>query len=80
MFYTVNVTLSTFIFQVEFELVEKEVCEPLMDLKVGVEALRGSATFSAVLSVLLTVGNYLNGSQCKGFQLEYLSKVSHNFM
>ena len=44
-------------------------------LKVGVEALRGSNTFGAVLSVLLAVGNYLNGSQCKGFQLEYLSKV-----
>ena len=43
-----------------------------MDLKVGVEALRGSSTFAAVLSVLLGVGNYLNGSQCKGFQLEYL--------
>ena len=40
------------------------------------EALRGSGTFAAVLSVLLAVGNYLNGSQCKGFQLEYLSKVS----
>ena len=39
------------------------------------EALRGSSTFGAVLSVLLAVGNYLNGSQCKGFQLEYLSKV-----
>ena len=30
--------LRLWAFKVEFELVEKEVCEPLMDLKVGVES------------------------------------------
>ena len=28
-----------------------------------------------VLAVLLQIGNFLNGSSCKGFQLDYLSKV-----
>ncbi len=46
-----------------------------MDLKTGLELLKNNATFKTILSVLLTVGNFLNSSQCKGFQLEYLSKV-----
>ena len=28
-----------------------------------------------MLAVLLQIGNYLNSSTCKGFQLDYLSKV-----
>ena len=56
-------------------MTEREVCEPLMDLKIGLESLTKNQTFKYILSVLLAVGNYLNGSQCKGFQLDYLSKV-----
>jgi hypothetical protein len=67
--------LRLWAFKVEFEIVEKEVCEPLMDLKIGLEAMQTNATFKTILSVLLTVGNFLNSSKCKGFQLEYLSKV-----
>jgi hypothetical protein len=26
-------------------------------------------TFKTILNVLLTIGNFLNGSQCKGFQV-----------
>lgn len=46
-----------------------------MDIKQGVEALQKNKTFKVILSVLLAVGNFLNGSDVKGFQIEYLSKV-----
>ena len=59
----------------EFEVIEKEVCEPFMDLKIGIVALRKNSTFKTIMNVLLTFGNFLNGSSCKGFQLDYLEKV-----
>ena len=62
-------------FKMEFETIEREVCEPLMDLKTGLESLRNNPTFRVILSVLLTIGNFLNESEAKGFQLEYLAKV-----
>eukprot|EP00095_Tigriopus_kingsejongensis_P007677 maker-scaffold156_size297567-snap-gene-1.36 protein:Tk07677 transcript:maker-scaffold156_size297567-snap-gene-1.36-mRNA-1 annotation:"fh1 fh2 domain-containing protein 3-like" len=67
--------LRLWAFKMEFECTEKEVCEPLMDLKIGLEHIQTNATFRTILSVLLTIGNFLNSSQSKGFQLEYLSKV-----
>jgi len=54
---------------------EKEICEPLGDLKQGLEILRSSLTFNAILSVILEIGNFLNGSHSKGFQIDYLAKV-----
>jgi hypothetical protein len=54
---------------------EKEICEPLGDLKQGLEILRSSLTFNAILSVILEIGNFLNGSNSKGFQIDYLAKV-----
>ena len=56
-------------------MIEKEVCEPLMDLKIGLTSLQKNSTFKTILNVLLTFGNFLNGSTCKGFQLDYLEKV-----
>jgi len=69
--------LRLWLFKLEFESAEQEVCDPLMDLKLGMEALRANHTFKTMLSVLLAVGNFLNGTpQCPGFQLDYLPKVS----
>ncbi len=68
--------LRLWAFKMEFESIEKEVCDPLMDLKAGMEALRCNDTFRAILSVLLSIGNFLNGTpNCRGFQLDYLPKV-----
>ncbi|KAK4311085.1 hypothetical protein Pmani_017392 [Petrolisthes manimaculis] len=67
--------LSLWIFKMDYENMEKEVADPLMDIKQGVEALQKNKTFKVILSVLLAVGNFLNGSDVKGFQIEYLSKV-----
>lgn len=46
-----------------------------MDLKQGIELLKVNKTFKVILSTLRSVGSFLNGSQVKGFRLEYLSKV-----
>ncbi|KAL0280233.1 UNVERIFIED_CONTAM: hypothetical protein PYX00_001589 [Menopon gallinae] len=67
--------LKLWAFKLDFENSEKEICEPLMDLKQGIEILRSNKTFRAILSTLLSIGNFLNGCDVKGFQIDYLSKV-----
>lgn len=54
---------------------QKEIAEPLMDLKQGIEILKQNRTFKCILSTLLSVGIFLNGAPVKGFQIEYLAKV-----
>lgn len=46
-----------------------------MDLKQGVELLKINPTFKCILSTLLSIGIFLNGTPVKGFQIEYLAKV-----
>ena len=67
--------LRIWAFKMEFEVIEREVCDPLMDLKTGLESLKNNKTFKTVMNVLLTIGNFLNSSDCRGFQLDYLEKV-----
>ncbi|CAH0703264.1 unnamed protein product [Spodoptera exigua] len=67
--------LKLWVFKLDFDNLEKEIAEPLMDLKQGIELLKVNRTFKVILSTLRTVGNYLNGNYAKGFRLEYLSKV-----
>ena len=47
----------------------------MMDLKQGIDILQKNATFRAILATLLAVGNFLNGAEVKGFQVDYLAKV-----
>lgn len=54
---------------------QKEIAEPLMDLKQGLDVLRNNKTFKCILSTLLSIGVFLNGTPAKGFQIEYLAKV-----
>ncbi|KOB67116.1 FH1/FH2 domain-containing protein [Operophtera brumata] len=61
--------------KVKIQEAQKEVAEPLMDLKQGIELLKVNKTFKVILSTLRSVGSFLNGSHVKGFRLEYLSKV-----
>ncbi|XP_063244815.1 FH1/FH2 domain-containing protein 3 isoform X2 [Bacillus rossius redtenbacheri] len=67
--------LKLWAFKLDFENSEKEIAEPLMDLKQGMEMLRSSTTFRGILSTLLSIGVFLNGNEVKGFQIEYLAKV-----
>ncbi|XP_054276971.1 FH1/FH2 domain-containing protein 3 isoform X2 [Macrosteles quadrilineatus] len=67
--------LKLWAFKLDFENSEKEIAEPLMDLKQGIETLKSNKTFRAVLGTLLSIGIFLNGNEVKGFQIEYLAKV-----
>ncbi|XP_045784883.1 uncharacterized protein LOC123880684 isoform X3 [Maniola jurtina] len=67
--------LKLWVFKLDFDNLEKEIAEPLMDLKQGIELLKVNKTFKVILSTLRSVGSFLNGNQVKGFRLEYLSKV-----
>jgi len=68
--------LKLWAFKVDFKAMEKDICEPLKTLKDGMLRVRESRTFAKILSLTLEVGNVLNSSQTKGFQLDYLSKLS----
>jgi len=67
--------LRLWAFKIDFEDLEKEICEPMADLKLGLENLHKNATFKAILNVTLIIGNFLNNSSSKGFQIDYLAKV-----
>ncbi|KAJ0184066.1 hypothetical protein K1T71_000489 [Dendrolimus kikuchii] len=67
--------LKLWVFKLDFENSEKEIAEPLMDLKQGLELLKENETFKIILATLRSMGSFLNGTQVKGFRLEYLSKV-----
>merc|ERR1719513_399326 len=43
--------LRLWAFKMDFEVLEKEICEPLADLKQGLESLNKNATFKAILNV-----------------------------
>ncbi|XP_058835231.1 serine-rich adhesin for platelets isoform X2 [Topomyia yanbarensis] len=67
--------LKLWAFKLDFENIEKEIAEPLMDLKQGIELLKSNLTFKCILSTLLKIGIFLNGAPVKGFQIDYLAKV-----
>ncbi|XP_071786111.1 FH1/FH2 domain-containing protein 3-like isoform X16 [Asterias amurensis] len=67
--------LSLWLFKMDYESMEEEVAEPLAELKKGIEDLKTNETFRHILSMLLAVGNFLNGAQIQGFHIDYLAKV-----
>ncbi|NXG13099.1 FHOD1 protein, partial [Grallaria varia] len=68
--------LQLWAFKLDYESLEQEIAEPLFDLKVGMEQLARNHTFKCILATLLAMGNFLNGSKSRGFELGYLEKVS----
>ncbi|XP_015252828.1 PREDICTED: FH1/FH2 domain-containing protein 1 [Cyprinodon variegatus] len=67
--------LQLWSFKLNYEVLEKEIAEPLFDLKLGMEQLASNQTFRRILATLLAIGNFLNSSNAKGFELSYLEKV-----
>ncbi|XP_053183415.1 FH1/FH2 domain-containing protein 3 [Scomber japonicus] len=67
--------LQLWAFKMDYELIEKEVAEPLQDLKEGMDQLEKNKTLRYILTTLLSIGNFLNGTTAKGFELSYLEKV-----
>lgn len=70
-----NARLQLWAFKMDYEATEKEVAEPLQDLKEGMEQLEKNKTLRYILSTLLSIGNFLNGTNAKGFEMTYLEKV-----
>ena len=54
--------LKLWLFKLDYETLEQEVAEPLMDLKKGVQDLQKNQTFRCILSGILAIGNFLNGA------------------
>uniref|UniRef100_A0A8C9V9F3 Formin homology 2 domain containing 1 n=1 Tax=Scleropages formosus TaxID=113540 RepID=A0A8C9V9F3_SCLFO len=71
-----NARLQLWSFKLNYDVLEKEIAEPLFDLKLGMTQLASNATFQRILATLLAVGNFLNNSNAKGFDLSYLEKVT----
>lgn len=68
--------LKLWAFKLDFESTERDIAEPLMDLKQGIETLRRSHTFRSVLATLRSIGAFLNGQpHVRGFHVDYLAKV-----
>lgn len=67
--------LQLWAFKLNYEALEKEIAEPLFDLKLGMEQLASNQTFKRILATLLAIGNFLNSSSARGFELSYLEKV-----
>ncbi|XP_067853899.1 FH1/FH2 domain-containing protein 3 isoform X2 [Heptranchias perlo] len=72
----ITARLQLWAFKLDYEVMEKEIAEPLFDLKLGMEQLAKNKTFKSLLATLLAIGNFLNNSSAKGFELSYLEKVS----
>ncbi|KFO27397.1 FH1/FH2 domain-containing protein 3 [Fukomys damarensis] len=67
--------LHLWAFKMDYDTTEKEVAEPLLDLKEGIDQLENNKTLGFILSTLLAIGNFLNGTNAKAFELSYLEKV-----
>ena len=67
--------LKLWAFRLDYDQLEKEMAEQLMDLKTSISEIEKNDTFKTILGTLLSMGNFLNGIKSKGFQLEYLTKV-----
>ena len=67
--------LRLWAFRLDYDQMEREVAEPLMDLKQAIGELEKSKTFRFILGTLRSIGSFLNGVEVKGFQIDYLSKV-----
>ncbi|CAG5123280.1 unnamed protein product, partial [Candidula unifasciata] len=67
--------LKLWLFKLDYELLEQEVAEPLMDLKKGMSELQKNKTFRCILSGILAVGNFLNGASVHAFSIEFLQRV-----
>ncbi|TKR92852.1 hypothetical protein L596_007421 [Steinernema carpocapsae] len=68
--------LKLWMFTLDYHTVEKDISEPLMDLAVSMGEIEKSKTFQTACAMLLSIGNALNGSDIKGFQLDYLTRAS----
>ena len=61
--------LKLWMFKLDFKAMEKDICDPFKSLMDSVNQIKKSDTFAVLISITLNLGNMLNSSQVKGFQL-----------
>ncbi|XP_041095508.1 FH1/FH2 domain-containing protein 3-like [Polyodon spathula] len=67
--------LELWAFMLDYENLEREIAEPLFNLKLAMQQLVSNKTFRCILATVLAIGNFLNGCKAKGFELGYLEKL-----
>ena len=70
-----EIKLRLLAFKVNFEIKEKEICDPVWFLIEAIENLRQSTIFAKFLSLTLSIGNMMTKSNLIGFQLDYITKL-----
>ncbi|CAK5067286.1 unnamed protein product [Meloidogyne enterolobii] len=68
--------LRLWLFMLDYQNVEQEVADALMEWNNAMKQVEESKTFRAAMGMLLAIGNALNGTDIKAFQLDYLSRAS----
>ncbi|KAI6177987.1 Formin HOmology Domain [Aphelenchoides besseyi] len=68
--------LRLWLFMLDYPNMETDVSESLNELKNAMQEVEESQTFRQVMGVLLTIGNALNGTELKAFQLDFLARAS----
>ncbi|XP_023323709.1 FH1/FH2 domain-containing protein 1 isoform X2 [Eurytemora carolleeae] len=68
--------LKLWAFKLDYQAMERDICSPLRSLLDGVNILRNNENFAVYLSIILSMGNLLNRTNIRGFNLEYLGKIS----
>ncbi|KAI6239779.1 FH2 domain-containing protein [Aphelenchoides fujianensis] len=68
--------LRLWLFMLDYPTMETDVSESLNELKNAMQEVEESQTFRQVMGVLLTIGNALNGTDLKAFQLDFLARAS----
>uniref|UniRef100_A0A7E4V9J0 GBD/FH3 domain-containing protein n=1 Tax=Panagrellus redivivus TaxID=6233 RepID=A0A7E4V9J0_PANRE len=67
--------LKLWLYMLDYGMAETDIAESLMDLNNAMKEVEGSETFKVAMGMLLSIGNALNGTDIKAFQLDYVSKA-----
>jgi len=68
--------LNLWMFKMDFEAMERDVCKTLNSLNDSIKVLTTNKTFLTIISVALSLGNLLNRTNKPAFEIESLSKLS----
>ena len=49
----------------------QEIAEPMLDLKTGIEELRKCKALKHILATVLTIGNFLNGTEVDSLDFDF---------
>jgi len=67
--------LKLWAFKTDFLAIETEILDAMNSLKEGSKTIKESKIFHNLISLIRSIGNYLNKSRAEGFLIQYLSKL-----